>query len=93
MIKSFSSREAQKLYEQGYSKKLPFNIQRIALRKLYIIEAATSLSDLRIPPSNHLEKLIGNRNGKYSIRINKQWRICFVWRNGNAYDVEMIDYH
>ena len=93
MIKSFFSREVQKIYEREYSRRLPRLIQKIAMRKLWMIDAATSLDDLRVPPANHLEKLSGKRKGQYSIRINKQWRICFKWREGNAYDVEIVDYH
>jgi toxin HigB-1 len=72
---------------------LPVNIQRIALRKLLLLDAAEKIEDLRIPPGNRLEKLFGNRIGQHSIRINDQWRICFRWSEGDAYDVEIVDYH
>jgi len=93
MIKSFNSKETEKIYFREYSKKLPHSIQRSALKKLWMIDAANSLEDLKIPPSNHLEKLKGKRDGQYSIRINDQWRICFEWRQENAYNLEIIDYH
>ena len=93
MIKSFASKEAKRLFERQFSRKLPQDIQRIARMKLEILDAAEALQDLRIPPSNRLEKLSGNRKEQHSIRINDQWRICFVWRNGHVYDVEIVDYH
>ena len=93
MIKSFASKEAKKLFDRRFSRKLPQGIQRIARMKLEILDAAEALQDLRIPPSNRLEKLFGNRKGQHSIRINNQWRICFVWRNGHVHDVEIVDYH
>jgi proteic killer suppression protein len=93
MIKSFASKETEKLFNREISRKIPISIQQIARRKLEILDATEILQDLRIPPSNHLEKLSGDRKGKYSIRINKQCRICFEWRNGNAYNVEIADYH
>ena len=75
------------------SKKFPPNIQQVALRKLRMLHRAISIADLRIPPANRLEKLKGNRTGLWSIRINDQWRICFDWRNGDAFEVEIVDYH
>jgi len=72
---------------------LPHDVQRMAVRKLEMLHAATELESLRIPPSNHLEALSGDRLGQYSIRINKQWRICFVWYDGDIFDVEIVDYH
>jgi proteic killer suppression protein len=93
MIKSFASKETEKLFNRQFSRKLPQDIQRTARVKLELLEAAESLFDLRIPPSNRLEKLSGNRQEQYSIRINDQWRICFSWQDGNAYDVEIVDYH
>jgi toxin HigB-1 len=93
MIKSFRDKETEKVFNQEFSRKLPTNIQRIAMRKLWMLDAAIKINDLRVPPGNYLEKLSGNRQGQYSIRINKQWRICFNWRDGNANDVEIIDYH
>ncbi len=93
MIKSFASKETAKIFDRQISRKLPQSIQRIARRKLNILDAAETLEDLRIPPANRLEKLPGKRTSQYSIRINKQWRICFAWREGDAYDVEIVDYH
>lgn len=93
MIASFASKETEKLFHRQASKKLPQVIQRIARRKLEMLDAAETLDDLRIPPSNHLEKLSGDRIRQHSIRINKQWRICFEWLNGHAEQVEIIDYH
>jgi len=93
VIKSFKSREAEKIYQGRFSKKLPRDIQRIAARKLEILSAAGEINSLRIPPSNRLEKLKGERSGQHSIRINDQWRICFVWKSGDAFDVEITDYH
>ena len=93
MIKSFQCKETQKIFERNYSRNFSRSIQRMAMRKLWIIDAAMFLNDLRIPPSNHLEKLSGKRKKQHSIRINKKWRICFEWRQGDAYNVEIIDYH
>ena len=93
MIKSFASKDTRKLFAHKYVAHLPSRIQRKALVKLYILDAAESLDDLRIPPGNRLEKLAGDRLGQYSIRINQQWRICFTWKDGNVYDVEIVDYH
>ena len=93
MIRSFRCKETEKIFNRYFSRKFPTDIQRIALRKLAMLDAADSLDDLRIPPSNRLEKLTGNRKGQYSIRINDQWRICFVWSRGDAYEVEIADYH
>ena len=93
MIKSFQCKETQKLFKREYSHKISHSIQKVAMRKLWMIDAATTLNDLRIPPSNHLEKLEGNRKGQHSIRINKQWRICFKWKNGDVYNAEITDYH
>lgn len=93
MIKSFKCKETEKLFNLIGSRKFPSEIIRSARRKLEILEAASALIDLRIPPSNHLEKLKGDREGQYSIRINLQWRICFIWNNGDAFDVEIVDYH
>jgi len=93
MIKSFSCKETKKLFNREFSRKLPQDIQRAGRRKLEMLDAAEVLQDLRIPPSNRLEKLSGDRKGQYSIRINDQWRICFEWRRGDAYNVEIVDYH
>jgi proteic killer suppression protein len=93
MIKSFRDKETEKVYFRERSAKLPGDIQQIFLRKLRMINNAQNINDLRIPPSNRLEKLSGDRAGQHSIRINDQWRICFVWKDNNAYYVEITDYH
>ena len=93
MIKSFRCKETEKIFNCEFSRKLPSDIQQIALRKLNYLHAAKNLKDLMIPPSNFLEGLTGDRKGQHSIRINKQWRICFVWRGEDAYNVEITDYH
>lgn len=93
MIKSFKDKETEKIYNQVFSKKLPEAIQKIALRKLIMIDNASSLEDLKIPPNNHLEALQGDRKGQYSIRINNQYRICFRYEDNNIYNVEITDYH
>ncbi len=93
MIRNFRDKEAEKLFRREFSRKLPQDIQRIAFRKLRMLNRAASLTDLRIPPNNRLERLHGNREGQHSIRINRQWRICFEWHNGDAFAVEIVDYH
>ena len=93
MIKSFRDKKTEKIFNRQIAGKLQLDIQRIARKKLVILDAATELNDLRIPPGNRLEALKGNRKGQHSIRINDQWRICFKWSDGNAYDVEITDYH
>jgi len=93
MIQSFRDKETEKIFNRQFSAKLPKNIQDIARKKLVILDAAVDLNDLRVPPGNRLEALRGNRKGQHSIRINDQWRICFKWRNGSAYEVEITDYH
>jgi len=93
VIRSFKCVETEKLFHGQFSRKLPHEIQRIAARKLEMITAATTLDALRVPPANRLEGLRGDRAGQHSIRINRQWRICFVWRDGDAFDVEIVDYH
>ena len=93
MIKSFKSKEAEKIFGGRYSKRFPIDIERLSARKLEMLSAASELKSLRIPPSIRLEKLKGDRTGQYSIRINDQWRICFVWKAGDAYEVEIVDYH
>lgn len=93
MIKSFKSKETAKIFNREYSLKLPANIQRVALRKLLMLDSALTISDLRIPPANCLESLKGSRLGQYSIRINNQWRVCFKWQDGDAFEVEIVDYH
>ena len=93
MIKTFKEGETQKIYLRQRSRKLPSDIQQVALRKLRMINNAVSLNDLRVPPANRLEKLKGNRSGQWSIRINDQWRVCFRWEGSDAYEVEITDYH
>ena len=93
MIRSFKDRETEKVYNQVFSRKLPSDIQGIALRKLIMIDNAKNLNDLRVPPSNHLEALHGDREGQHSIRINDQFRVCFVYENGDFHQVEITDYH
>ena len=93
MIKSFADREVERLFQREHSRRLPESIQRVVLRKLLMINAAIDINDLRVPPANHLEKLSGGRRDEYSIQINDQWHICFMWDQGNAYDVSIVDYH
>ena len=93
MIKSFKCRETEKIWHGKFSKKLPEKIQNVARRKLRMINNSSSLEDLKIPPANMLEKLKGNRKNRFSIRINKQYRICFSWESGNCSQVEIVDYH
>ncbi|MCA9427980.1 MAG: type II toxin-antitoxin system RelE/ParE family toxin [Candidatus Omnitrophica bacterium] len=93
MIRSFGNRETSRLFETGECRRIPSDIQRVARRKLLQIHAAVELEFLRVPPGNRLEPLKGDRKGQYSIRINDQWRICFSWSGGDAYDVEITDYH
>lgn len=93
MIIDFACRETEKLWRGERSRRLPSDIQQVARRKLRMLNNAHAVEDLRIPPNNRLEKLKGNRAGQYSIRINDQWRLCFRWEDGNAHDVEIIDYH
>ena len=93
MIRTFKDTETEKIFNRERSRKLPHDIQQVALRKLRMLHRSRILNDLRVPPGNQLEKLRGERLGQYSIRINDQWRICFVWENGDAYDVEIVDYH
>jgi proteic killer suppression protein len=93
MIKSFRSKETEKVLLRQRSARFSIDVHRIALRKLLLLDAAEKLEDLRIPPGNRLEKLTGSRQGQHSIRINDQWRICFRWSEGDAYEVEIVDYH
>ena len=93
MIRSFSCRETERLFNDETSRRLPTQIQRAARRKLLLLHQARRLEDLRAPPGNRLEALKGERNGQHSIRINDQWRICFRWEAGDAYGVEIVDYH
>jgi len=93
VIKSFNCKETEKIFNRNFSKKFPQGIQRVALRKLRMINRAKILNDLKVPPANRLEALRGNRKGQYSIRINDQWRISFKWKNGEVNNVEIVDYH
>lgn len=93
VIKSFACRNTERLFHLERVRSIPPDLHRIALRKLTMVHAASRLESLRVPPGNRLEVLRGNRAGAHSIRINDQWRICFVWRDGNAYEVEIVDYH
>ena len=93
MIRSFRDGETERLFKRERIRKLPSDHQRVALRKLLVLDAATSLLDLRIPPANRLEKLAGDRQGQHSIRINDKWRICFRWVGTDAENVEIVDYH
>ncbi len=93
MIRSFKCKETEKIFNRIFSKKFHSDTQRITLRKLRMLNRATILNDLKVPPSNRLEPLKGNRKGQYSIRINGQWRICFKWQTEDAFEVEIIDYH
>lgn len=93
MIKSFKCKETEKIFMGKFSKKLPLDLQRRALIKLHMIDAAEDVTDLRVPPANYLEQLLGDRAGQHSIRINQQYRICFKWVENNAFDVEIVDYH
>jgi toxin HigB-1 len=93
MINSFKDRETEKIYNRLYSRKLPHDMQRIAVKKLWMIDAAPDIDSLRVPPGNKLEALKGDQAGQFSIRINDQWRIRFKWSDNNAYNVEIVDYH
>ena len=93
MIRSFKDKETQRIFERQRSRKLPSEIQQVALRKLRMLNQSTTLQELRIPPANRLERLSGDLEGQYSIRINNQWRICFEWQNDDAFNVEIVDYH
>jgi proteic killer suppression protein len=93
VIVGFKSEETKFIFDGFVSLEYPYDIQKLALRKLLIIDAATSINDLRVPPGNRLEKLVGDRKGQYSIRINDQGRICFIWNENNADEVEIVDYH
>lgn len=92
MIRSFRDRDTERLFNRERPRRIPAAIHRPGLRKLAILHAATDLADLRVPPGNRLERLIGDREGQWSIRINDQCRICFAWRDGDAHDVEITDY-
>jgi proteic killer suppression protein len=93
MIAGFRDADTEELWTSGRCKRLPAQLNRQALKKLYILNAALALGNLTVPPGNRLERLRGNREGQHSIRINDRYRVCFVWRDGNAHDVEVVDYH
>ena len=93
MIASFRDKETEGLWRSGWNRRLPADLQRRAFKKLAILNAAVTLDNLKVPPGNHLEPLRGKRAGQHSIRVNDQYRICFVWRDRSAFDVEIVDYH
>jgi proteic killer suppression protein len=93
VIRNFADREAERIWSGQVSRRLPTDIQSVARRKLRMLNNAVSLDDLRVPPANRLEALVGDRKGQHSIRINDQWRVCFRWKDGDALDVEIVDYH
>ena len=93
MIKSFRGKETERIFNRQFSVKLPQSVQRLARKKLIMLDAATTINDLRIPPGNRLESLKGDRKGQHSIRTDDQWRICFRWKADDAHDVEIMDYH
>jgi proteic killer suppression protein len=93
VIRSFRDRHAERLFARQPTRRFGVDVQRVALRKLRMLDAAQSLGDLRVPPGNRPERLRGDRAGQHSIRINDRWRICFRWRSGDAHDVEIVDYH
>ena len=93
MIKSFADRNTEALFGRAPARRFPAELHRLMLRKLVAVDAAERLDDLRVPPGNRLEKLRGDRAGQHSIRVNDQWRVCFRWHDGDAHDVELVDYH
>lgn len=93
MIRSFGSKDAERIWHEQYVKGVDRMVQRAALRKLELIHAAKDVEELRVPPGNRLERLFGDRRGQHSIRVNAQWRLCFVWREGGADNAELVDYH
>jgi proteic killer suppression protein len=93
VIKSFRDRDTERVFHRERVRRWSESVLRAALRKLLLLDAAEGLNDLRVPPGNRLERLRGARVGQHSMRINDQWRICFRWRDGDAYDVEIVDYH
>ncbi len=93
MIQSFADRDTARLFARERIRRFPSELHRVMLRKLVALDAAQGLDDLRVPPGNRLERLHGDRHGQHSIRVNDQWRVCFRWRDGNAHDVEIVDYH
>jgi proteic killer suppression protein len=93
VIRSFNNKDTERIWNEKFVKAIDRTVQRAALRKLELLHAAVAVEDLRIPPGNRLEPLKGDRRGQHSIRVNDQWRICFVWKDGGADDVELVDYH
>ena len=93
VLRSFADKDTERVWQRARSKTLDQNTQRVALRKLLILDAAETLDDLKVPPGNRLEKLRGDRAGQYSVRVNQQWRICFRWTTAGPEDVEIVDYH
>lgn len=93
MIRSFGGKDIERIWHEQYVKRVDRTVQRATLRKLELIHAAKDVEDLRIPPGNRLGLLVGDRSGQHGIRVNAQWRLCFVWRDGGAEDVELVDYH
>jgi len=93
MIRGFRDNDTERLFRRERGSKLARPLQRAALRKLLLLDAAATLDDLHVPPGNRLEKLVGDREGQYSIRVNDQYRVCFRWEGGDAFDVEVVDYH
>ena len=93
MIRSFGSKDTERIWHEEYVKRVDRTVQRATLRKLELIHAAKDVEDLRVPTGNGLERLVGDRRGQHSIRVNAQWRLCFVWGEGGAEDVELVDYH
>lgn len=93
MIGNFGDKNTERIWQENYVKSIDRKVQRATMRKLELIHAAQNIEDLRIPPGNRLERLVGDRRGQHSIRVNAQWRICFVWKDGGAEDVELVDYH
>ena len=93
MIRNFGDKNTERIWQENYVKSIDRKVQRATMRKLELIHAAQNIEDLRISPGNRLERLVGDRRGQHSIRVNAQWRICFVWKDGGAEDVELVDYH
>ena len=93
MIASFADRHTEEFWRSGRAKAVPANLRRVAQRKLVMLDAASNLEDLKAPPGNRLHPLVGDRAGQHSISINDQFRVCFVWKEGSAYNVEIVDYH
>jgi len=93
VIRSFGSKDTERIWNEQYAKRVDRAVQRVTLRKLELIHAAKDVDDLRVPPGNRLERLVGDRRGQHSIRVNAQWRLCFVWRDGGAEDVELVADH